>query len=139
MKKAFLILAITSISTLASANCIKTGTITSCYDSQSGNSYTTYDFGNSSITNGSNANTGTTWTQNTTRFGDSSYSSGYSSKGTTWSQNTTRFGDTSITNGNSSSGKSWNSTTFSNGTTIHSSNDGNTSSSTTCDAFGNCY
>ena len=139
MKKALLILAISSISTLASANCTKTGSITSCYDSQSGNSYTTYDFGTSSITNGSNANTGTTWSQNTTRLGDSSFSNGTSSTGTTWNQSTTRFGDMSITNGSSSSGKSWNSTTFGNGSTIHNSSDGIDSKSTTCDAFGNCY
>lgn len=103
-----LLLAVTFVlSTSASAACVTSGTISNCYDNQSGNSYSTTRLGNQSFTNGYNASTGSNWRQNTNNVGDTSYTNGTNADGKQWNKRTTRVGNTSYTNGTDSEGNSF--------------------------------
>ena len=73
---------------IASAACYGSYGFSSCYDS-SGNSYSVYRIGNSSYMSGFNTNTGSSWSQNSTTIGGSTYHSGISSNGNPWSMTQT--------------------------------------------------
>lgn len=110
---AFIIL---TISSPVYANCIGTDAFKTCYDG-TGNSYTVNKLGSSTYLDGYNAQTGSTWSQQSHTFG-----------------NTTQH--TGTTNGNN-----WNMTQTQNGfgqTFSGTDSDGN-SFFKTCDTYGNCY
>lgn len=93
---------------VASAQCYTYGTVTSCFDAQSGNSYTTYNFGNQSQTIGSNYRTGSRWSQNTIRVTpDYSATFGQASNGAQWTQNSLNTGYGTSVFGQDSSGSSY--------------------------------
>ena len=75
----------------ASAACFGSGSFKSCSDS-SGNNYTVNKFGNTTTVTGSNARTGSNWSQTTTTFGSNSYTNGTASNGRSWNQTTTPYG-----------------------------------------------
>lgn len=124
-----------------SAQCTTVGDTTYCYDYDSGNSYSTTDYGTSSVTSGYNSNTGTVWGSNTFRSGNTSQTLGSSSKGAYWNSSTYDLGDTSQTLGSSSNGNTWNSFTDSSGNTTYDSYNAETGKVKTviCDSLGNCY
>ncbi|WP_210165095.1 hypothetical protein [Pseudorhizobium marinum] len=66
----------------ASAMCVGSGALTSCTDTQ-GNSYTVNRFGNTTITNGHNAGTGSSWSQTDMSVGNSVYTNG-NTNGNSW-------------------------------------------------------
>lgn len=116
MKKlAFTILIL--MPTFTFANCVGSESYKTCYE-ENGNTYDISRSGNSTTVYGSNSNTGSTWSQQ-------SYKSG----------------NTTSTYGTSADGNSWNSTTTTNGgntTTYGTDSDGN-SFYQVCDSTGNCY
>jgi hypothetical protein len=91
------------VSSVASANCYGTANNYTCYDVQSGNSYNVQKYGNQTYMNGRNSRTGTSWSQNTNRFGNSSSTYGHSSNGKSWSSYSTPYGSS----GQDSSGNTW--------------------------------
>lgn len=93
----------------ASAACFGSGTFKTCTDS-SGNNYTVSKFGNSTVVNGYNSNTGSSWSQNSTRFGNSTFTNGNDADGNSWNSTTTKFGTQSYTYGTDSDGNSFSST-----------------------------
>lgn len=95
----------------AQSSCVGSGALRTCTDAASGNVYTTSRIGSTSLTTGSNVNTGTTWSQNTQRVGDTSFTNGTNSRGDAWNSSTQRIGDTSITTGSDSRGRNFNVTT----------------------------
>lgn len=107
-----------AFSVSAAAECVTSGGTTYCYDYNSGNSYSTTDYGASSITSGYNVNTGTVW-----------------------GSDTFRSGNTSQTMGSSSNGNMWNSYTDSSGYTTYDSYNAETGEVkiVICDSKGNCY
>lgn len=95
----------------ANAECFGTGNFKSCTDA-SGNHYTVNKFGNQTIVNGSNYNTGNTWSQTSTHLGDMTITNGRAADGDSWNSTSQRVGDMVIQNGIDSDGNSFNNTYF---------------------------
>ncbi len=90
MKKVVLLTVVLSLSGLglagsASAGCYGSSTSYNCYDSQSGNSYNVQKYGNSTYMQGYNAGTASSWSQNSTSFGNTTIHNGVNSRGQSWS------------------------------------------------------
>jgi hypothetical protein len=69
----------------ASASCVGTQTFATCYDGTSGNSYTIQRYGNTTQMQGTNARTGSNWSQETYDHGDTTFQYGRDSRGRNWS------------------------------------------------------
>jgi hypothetical protein len=93
----------------ASAGCIGSGAFKSCTDN-SGNSYTISKFGNSTMVNGYNSKTGSNWSQNSMRSGNTTFTTGNDADGNSWNSTTMRSGTQSYTFGTDSDGNSFSST-----------------------------
>ena len=104
MKLLLLLLAAASFS--AHANCVGSGSFQTCTDS-SGNSYTVNRLGNSTYVQGNNSSTGSSWSQETHRTGNSSYTTGRDADGNSWNANTIRTPGGSYTTGRDSNGNSF--------------------------------
>lgn len=105
MKKIAAILAIALLPIAAhAADCYGSGHYRQCYDYDSGNSYDTLRSGNLSITNGYNAGTGSTWSQDTHHYGNMSMTDGIDSNGRSWNTTTIHHGNFSTTSGFDSDG-----------------------------------
>lgn len=87
----------------ANAQCYGSGSFQRCTDS-SGNTYNVNRAGGSTYMSGSNADTGSTWSQQTHRSGSSSSTYGRDSEGNSWSSNTYRTPSGSTTTTRDSSG-----------------------------------
>jgi len=90
MKKVVLLTAALGLSGLgfagsASAGCYGSSTSYNCYDSQSGNSYNVQKYGNSTYMQGYNAGTGSSWSQNSTSFGNTTIHNRVDKRGRSWS------------------------------------------------------
>jgi hypothetical protein len=81
--KTILAVAILSMASTAWASCVGSGSFQSCTDS-SGNSYSVQRYGNSTYMQGSNAQTGSTWSQNSTTSGNTTFVQGTDSRGGSW-------------------------------------------------------
>jgi hypothetical protein len=79
----------------AFAQCVGTNTFKTCMDDQ-GNSVTVSRLGNSTIVNGSNAQTGSTWSQQTMRGPSMSTTTGMDSNGRNWSATSSAAGTSGI-------------------------------------------
>ena len=73
---------------IASAACYGSYGFSSCFDN-SGNSYSVSRIGNSTYMSGLNIDTGSSWSQNSTTIGGSTYHSGISASGNSWSMTQT--------------------------------------------------
>lgn len=90
------------------SNCVGGDSLYTCYDSQSGNSYQVSKLGNTTYVNGSNANTGSNWSQTTTTLGNMATTHGYDKDGNSWNQTTNYYGNNSYSyNGTNSDGESF--------------------------------
>lgn len=89
---ALAVFAAVSFSSVAHATCVGSSTFYTCFDSQSGNSYSVNRFGGTTIMNGTNSRTGSTWSQTTNSFGGNSYTTGRASNGSSWNMTTTPYG-----------------------------------------------
>ncbi|KCZ47745.1 hypothetical protein [Hyphomonas sp. CY54-11-8] len=88
----------------ASAQCYGTDTFKTCRDS-AGNTYTVNKFGNTTMMQGRNAKTGSTWTQNSQTYGNTTNTQGRASNGQSWNMQQQTYGNTTITTGRDSNGK----------------------------------
>jgi hypothetical protein len=88
--------------------CTGTGAYRFCSDA-SGNAYTVNRLGSSTFVNGSNAQTGSTWSQSTQRIGSSSFTNGYNSQGQSWNATSTTMGNTTLQSGTDSAGRAFSS------------------------------
>lgn len=110
MKKyALILIALTPI--LTNAACVGTETSQTCTD-DSGNMYTVSRLGNQTIVQGSNAQTGNTWSQTSTHLGNSTYTSGFNADGDSWNSTSTRSGNTVIQSGTDSDGNPFTNTYY---------------------------
>ncbi|WP_132960045.1 hypothetical protein [Rhizobium sp. BK251] len=89
--------------TSALAACFGSGNFQSCND-MNGNSYSVQRFGNSTMMQGYNANTGSSWSQNSQHIGNSTYTNGMSADGGSWNLQQHRMGNTTIYSGTDSDG-----------------------------------
>lgn len=92
------------------ANCTGSGSIKTCYDTQTGNSYTVSEFGNSTYVTGTNLRTGHTWSQTSNHIGNTTYTNGLDANGRPWNSTTTHIGNTVYQNGVDSDGNSFSNT-----------------------------
>lgn len=91
-----------------SSNCTGSDTYYTCYDPQNGNNYQVSKYGSTTQVQGSNLNTGSTWSQTTNHYGDMSQTTGYDKNGNTWNQTTNHYGDDSYSySGTNSEGESF--------------------------------
>ncbi|MFH7526466.1 hypothetical protein AB2J22_13565 [Aeromonas sp. A5] len=88
----------------ASAECIGSGNLKTCYDS-SGNSYTVQKFGDSTYVSGYNSKTGSSWNQDSQKIGNSTFTNGKAANGQSWNSTATKIGDSTIIYGKDSGGK----------------------------------
>lgn len=100
------------------AGCIGSGSLQTCYDN-SGNSYTVQRLGNNTYVQGYNSQTGSTWNQQSTTMGNTTFHSGEASNGQNWDMTQQQMGGgyQSFSGTNSKGG----------------------SFDYICDAYGNCY
>lgn len=76
----------------ANAECVGTGSFQSCYDYNSGNSYTVNRFGSTTQMTGTNSRTGSSWSQQSQDLGSMTYDSGTSSDGGAWNMTRQNLG-----------------------------------------------
>lgn len=107
MRKLIATIALASAASVAQANCIGSDSLKTCYDSESGNSYTISSFGNTTIVNGSNASTGSTWSSTSNTFGNTTFQTGQDKHGRSWNQTIQRMGDSTFHSGQDSDGNSF--------------------------------
>lgn len=84
MKTLIASLALSLIAAPAFALCVGSDTLQSCTDS-SGNNYTVTRMGNTTMMEGSNARTGSRWSQDSYSMGNSVLHQGRDSNGNSWS------------------------------------------------------
>lgn len=87
LKMACAILFVTAMP--AAATCVGGSSFQSCYDAQSGNNYTVQRYGNTTQVYGNNARTGSSWSQQSTDLGGTTFNSGTDKNGRSWSSTCT--------------------------------------------------
>ncbi len=109
MSKIIISLALSFFSTFTYANCYGNGNFKTCNDT-SGNTYNVQRYGNTTYTQGSNASTGSNWTQNSQTYGNTTYHNGNTANGNSWNGTSSTYGGTTYHNGTDSRGNSYNKT-----------------------------
>ena len=79
------------------------------YDYKSGNSYNVNKIGNSTYVQGNNLGTGSSWSQTSTKVGNSTITHGVDKDGNSWNSTSTKIGNTVHTSGFNSDGSSFSS------------------------------
>ena len=90
----------------AQAQCVGYGAYRTCSDS-SGNNYSIQKFGNTTMMNGNNYQTGSTWNQTSQRIGNTTITNGRAANGNTWNSTTQQIGNTTFINGRDSNGNTF--------------------------------
>jgi hypothetical protein len=108
MKKALFIAISAFAAVTANANCYGTGTFRTCTD-VSGNSYNVQRYGNTTNMQGYNAQTGSTWTQNSQTYANTTQIQG-NTNGNSWNQTIHALPGMTIQSGTDSRGNSFNRT-----------------------------
>jgi hypothetical protein len=90
-------------SSLAFAGCYGSDSFYTCNDT-TGNRYTVQKFGNQTTVRGFNSDTGSTWSQNSTRLGNTTYTKGFDADGNSWNMQQRRIGNSTYTSGFDSDG-----------------------------------
>jgi hypothetical protein len=108
MKQLLISVALCASASVSFANCYGSATSYNCNDA-SGNSYNVQKYGNSTNMQGSNAGTGSTWTQNSQTYGNTTQIQG-NTNGNSWNQTIQTMPGMTIQSGTDSSGRSFNKT-----------------------------
>lgn len=103
MKKFFVAATLAALYGVASAQCAGSASSYSCYDA-TGNSYMVNKIGNTTMVTGSNAATGSLWSQQSSRIGNSTFTTGQTN-GRTWNETTTSTGSSTTSYGSNSRGQ----------------------------------
>jgi hypothetical protein len=96
-----------AIPTIAEASCFGSQSFQNCYDG-SGNQYTVQRFGNQTIVNGNNWNTGSSWSQRSTSYGNMTIHNGTAGNGNSWNMIQRNYGGMSTYSGTDSNGNYFN-------------------------------
>lgn len=103
MKKLTLALTLIMLSSHSLADCYGGSTFYSCYGNN-GNSYNIQKIGNTTYMDGYNSRTGSRWSQESTTYGNTTYTDGRSANGNSWNMTTQRLGNTTYIDGRDSRG-----------------------------------
>lgn len=118
MKLAILCFAVSTVASgAASAACFGSDAFSTCND-ESGNTYSVHRFGNTTVVDGYNPGTGSSWNQTSTTFGNTTHHNGTSADGGDWNMTQQQIGGSTYYNGSNSDGEVF---------------------SYSCDSYGNCY
>lgn len=111
MRKVLVIFSVITVcaSGAVQANCVGTNMYQNCYD-QSGNNYQVQRYGNTTLVQGSNAQTGNTWSQTSQTYGNTTHHYGTAADGNQWNSTTQTFGNQSHTYGTDSRGNTFSTT-----------------------------
>lgn len=102
-----MVLLLLSVSTTATSQCMGSNTFSTCTDNN-GNNYNVQRYGNTTSVQGSNASTGSTWSQNSTTMGNMTRTTGQASNGAAWTENRTELGGGNyVVSGTNSQGQSY--------------------------------
>jgi hypothetical protein len=102
-KLSIAIVAVALSSVSAQAMCFGSSAFSTCSDS-SGNTYTVQRFGNTTITNGRNSQTGSSWSQNSQTFGNTTFHTGRAANGQNWNMQQQHIGNMDLYTGRDSRG-----------------------------------
>lgn len=91
----------------ANAACYGSGAFQTCTDN-SGNTYNVQRYGNTTEVQGSNASTGSNWSQQTQTYGNTTYHQGIAGNGQGWNGTSQTIGNTTYHNGVDSRGNIYN-------------------------------
>lgn len=92
------------------ATCIGSSTLYSCTDA-SGNTYNVTRMGSTTMVNGHNPSTGSSWSQTSQRVGNTTFTNGSAANGNSWNSTTMDVGNgTTWTQGTDSRGRSFSQT-----------------------------
>lgn len=91
------------ISASAHAGCVGTDTFKTCTD-ESGNTYSVSKFGNTTSVQGYNSRTGSSWSQESNKFGNTTITNGRDADGNSWNMQQQKLGSGSFTTGTDSDG-----------------------------------
>ena len=111
MKKILLLSTIFLTTSIVNAECYGTGSFKECYD-DSGNTYTVEKYGSTTYVNGSNSNTGSTWSEEAQTYGNTTYINGTAANGNSWNETIERYGDTTYISGTDKDGNSFSKTCY---------------------------
>lgn len=105
MRKIIAALVISMTASFSFANCVGSSSSYSCNDS-SGNNYNVQKYGNSTNVQGSNAATGSTWSQNSQTYGNTTQIQG-NSNGRSWNETVQTSPGMTTYSGTNSQGQSY--------------------------------
>lgn len=105
--KSLFALTLLSLSNLSFAQCYGTDSYQTCYDNNTGNQYNISRYGNTTQVDGYNANTGSSWSQTSNTYGNTTYQNGYDSNGNNWNQTIQNYGNSTTYSGIDSQGNSF--------------------------------
>ncbi|MEX3635335.1 hypothetical protein [Paraburkholderia sp. BR14320] len=89
------------------ANCFGSPAMQTCTD-DSGNSYTVNRLGNMTMVQGTNAQTGSSWNETATTYGNTTQINGQAANGANWNENITELGNGNrVISGTNASGQSF--------------------------------
>ncbi|TPI56828.1 MULTISPECIES: hypothetical protein [unclassified Mesorhizobium] len=88
------------------AACFGSHAFKTCTD-ENGNSYNIQHYGNTTNMTGYNANTGSTWSQNSNTFGNTTITNGTAADGGAWHMQQQRIGNSSFYSGTDSDGNAF--------------------------------
>lgn len=103
MAKSLAVWAVLLFASGAHAMCTGTGAFRQCQDG-AGNFYNIQQYGNITQMQGSNAQTGSSWSQTTQTYGNTTYHQGTAANGQPWNGTSTSVGGTTFHRGIDSSG-----------------------------------
>lgn len=109
MKKIIASVTLLIATSSAFATCVGTDSYQTCTD-DSGNTYEVQRIGNTTNVQGYNPNTGSSWDQQSTTIGNTTFHSGTSADGGSWNGTSTRIGNTTFNEGIDSDGNPYSST-----------------------------
>ena len=98
-----------SLASTAQAQCVGYGAYKTCSDS-SGNNYSIQKYGNTTNMQGNNSRTGSSWSQTSQTFGNTTITNGRAANGNSWNSTTRQIGNTTFINGTDSNGNSFSKT-----------------------------
>lgn len=106
MKRLFTALLTCLVSTGSFAQCFGSSSIKNCYD-DNGNNYNVTKIGNRTYVDGYNSRTGSNWSSETYKIGNTIYQDGTSADGGSWNQTIRSIGNYTYYDGTDSNGDSY--------------------------------
>src|SRR5690606_33826989 len=92
---------------VAAAGCYGTDAYRTCYDYESGNSYSVTKFGDQTHVRGYTGRTGSSWSQSSQSIGNSTYIRGRAADGSAWNETINTYGGMTTYSGRDSDGNAF--------------------------------